>query len=420
MLRDKERKGAMKPGEYRKVALAFASFFLLLFGYYILRPVRDEMGVQTGVENLQWLFTGTFLFTLLIVPIFGWAVKRIPRAYLLPAVYGFLIANLLGFMLAFSAGITKFSAGAFFIWLSVFNLFVVSLFWSKVSDSFSTGESHRLYGYIAAGGTVGALAGPALTAYLARHVSSAYLLGIAAVALAGSSACMVILGRLHTAGTPTSPGSPDGRPIGGSLWAGIPLTLKNPYLRGIALLIICYSAVSTVLYVEVADMARDLYPDSGERTRFFATLDLSTNSLALAVQVLGTRKIVISKGLRFTLALVPGIVFAGLALTGFLRRFPFLAVVQVIHRAGNYSLMRPGREMIFTTVDPEGRYKAKSFIDTTVYRANDAASSWIVSALRAGGLNAIFFAGLPAAALWFFTGYRLGGRHDGDGRPGER
>ena len=159
-------------------------------------------------------------------------------------------------------------------------------------------------------------------------------------------------------------------------------------------------------------MARELYPDSGERTRFFATLDLSTIGLALAMQVLGTRKIVLSKGLRIALSSVPCIVFAGMALTGFLWRVPFLAVVQVFHRAGDYALMRPGREMIYTTVDAESRYMAKNFIDTTVYRANDAASSWIVSAFRSGGLDAILIAGLPAAALWIFTGYRLGGRHD--------
>jgi len=398
----------LRPGELSSVALAFGGFFLLLCSYYILRPVRDTMGVQTGVEHLHWLFTGTFVFTLVTVPLFGAVVKRVRRARLLPAVYGFVIANLLGFAAAFAAGAGTAAAAAFFIWLSVFNLFVVSLFWSKVSDSFSTEQSHRLYGYIAAGGTVGALAGPALTAALARHVDTAVLLLCSAALLAAAALCLSGLRR----GAPRAGDEAAARPIGGAILAGVSLTLKLPNLRAIALLVICYSAVSTVLYVELADAVGRRYADSGVRTAFFAGIDLTVNALTLTLQLLGTRRIVQRSGLRAALSLVPALVLTGLTLLTAWRGALPLAAVQTLHRAGDYALMRPGREMIYTTVNAESRYKAKNFIDTAVYRANDAASAWLVALLRGAGLDAVALLGLPAALLWLLTGFRVGRRHD--------
>ncbi|HEU5170604.1 MAG TPA: MFS transporter [Gemmatimonadales bacterium] len=403
----------LRAGELKRVALAFAAFFLLLCSYYILRPVRDEMAVRTGVDRLQWLFSGTFVFTLLTVPVFGWVVKRVPRAYLVPLVYGFVIANLVAFYTVFAAGITAVSAAGFFIWLSVFNLLVVSLFWSNVSDSFSTEESHRVYGYIAAGGTGGAITGPAVTAVLARQVSTAYLLALSAVLLTAAATCMVLLRRADPARAQAA-----ARPIGGSILAGIPLTLKHASLRGVALLVIWYTAVSTVLYVELVDLVGRTFPDSGGRTAFFATLDLSVNGLALAMQVLGTRQIVQRYGLRTALSVVPLVVLSGLAGLGVWRTAVLLAMVQVVHRAGEFSLTRPGREMIYTTVDPESRYKAKNFIDTTVYRGNDVASTWLIAAIRSAGLDAVALAGIPAALAWLVTGFRVGRRHDRDERDG--
>ncbi len=394
-------------GELTRVGLAFAAFFLLLCSYYMLRPVRDEMGVQTGVDRLQWLFSGTFGFTLLTVPAFGWVVKRVPRTLLLPVVYGFVVTNLLAFYAVFAPGVTPVTAAAFFIWLSAFNLIVVSLFWSNVSDAFTTEQSHRLYGYIAAGGTAGALAGPALTALLARQMSSAHLLALSAVLLAAAAACMVLLRRAH----PAEPAAA-ARPIGGSILAGVPLTLKLPSLRGVALLVICYTAVHTVLYVEMADLAQRTYPDSGERTAFFASLDLAVNGLALAIQLLLTRPIVQRFGLAAALAVAPLVVLAGLAAAGIWRTAILLAGTQIANRAGEFSLVRPGREMIYTTVDPESRYKAKNFIDTVVYRGNDAVMAWLVSTVRSAGLDAVVLAGIPIALAYVATGFRVGRRHD--------
>ncbi|HZW12907.1 MAG TPA: MFS transporter [Noviherbaspirillum sp.] len=398
------------PGELRRVALAFSAFFLILCAYYILRPVRDEMAVQYGAHRLQWLFSATFIFTLAVVPAFGWVVRKMPRAYVLPVLYGFLVLNLVGFHFLFAYASGPRSAAAFFVWLSVFNLFVVSLFWSTLGDCFSTAESHRLYGYVAAGGTAGALAGPAITATLARHVDSASLLLLSAVLLALAAAFVVALRRCKLVD-----GQAHVRPLGGSIVAGIPLTARVKDLRGITLLVLCYTTVSTVLYIELVNQVGQAFSTSGERTRFFASVDLAVNTVALTLQLLGTRKLVGHFGLRVALSAVPALMIAGLsALTALttLRGAIAFASVQTLHRAGEYALGKPGREMIYTTVDVESRYKAKNFIDTAVYRAGDAASSWVIAAVRGAGLDAVALVGLPVALLWLVTGFRLGGRHD--------
>lgn len=396
-------------GEERlRVILAAIAFFLLLCSYYVLRPVRDDMAVQTGSDKLQWLFSGTLLFTLMIVPVFGWVVRRVPHARIVPAVYGFLILNLIGFQAAFAGGVTTALAATFFIWLSVFNLFVVSLFWSRMSDLFSTEASHRVYGFIAAGGTAGALTGPALTALLAPRISTVALLSLATILLAAAGACIVLAGR---AGRPSSENRPS-RPVGGAILAGVPLTLSHPSLRGITALIVCYTAVSTVLYIELVELAGTQYADSGERKAFFAIIDLAVNALALTLQMLGTRRIVQRLGLRKALSIVPLMMLAGLAALGAWRTAIALATVQTLHRAGEYAINRPGREMIYTTVGAESRYKAKSFIDTAVYRASDAASAWLIAAVRGAGLDAVAVVGIPAALLWLVAGFKTGGRHD--------
>jgi AAA family ATP:ADP antiporter len=396
-----------RPGEFPRVALGFGAFFLLLSGYYILRPVREEMAVQTGASRIQWLFTLTFVLTLIVIPMFGWVVKRTPRRWLLPIVYGFFISNLLVFFVLFQQGITLPVAVAFFSWLSVFNLFVVSLFWSNTSDIFSTEQSHRLYGYISAGGTAGAITGPAITALIAEHVPTSTLLGISAVLLTLAAVAMMVMRRGARAQERA-----EERPIGGSILAGIRLAWQVVSLRGIAILIICYTTVSAVFYIEQADIAGQTFADSGERTAFFATIDLAVNALALITQIAGTRRVVQHFGLRVTLSVVPLVVGIGLLALGAWRSAFLLAIVQIVHRAGEFSLTRPGREMIYTTVDAESRYKAKNFIDTTIYRANDVVSSWLVSLARGAGLTAALVVGVPAAVAWLAAAYKIGRRHD--------
>jgi ATP:ADP antiporter, AAA family len=295
----------------------------------------------------------------------------------------------------------------------VINLFAIALFWSNTSDCFSTAESHRLYGFIAAGGTIGALAGPALTVLVARHVSTSALMAISAILLAAAALIMMALRRARPAELASV-----AQPIGGSILAGVFLTLRTPSLRGLALLVICYTTISTVLYLDWVDVVKGLYPDAGERTALFASFDLTVNCVALILQVLGTRQVVQRYGLRTALTLGSMLVLAGLLVLGAWNSFVLLAIVQLINRASDYSLNRPGREMIYTTVDPESRYKAKNFIDTTVYRANDAASSWLITAVTEAGLSSIYLVAVPAVLLLIVTGFRLGRRHDqGDVPP---
>jgi ATP:ADP antiporter, AAA family len=398
--------GVFLPGEAPRVAFAFATFFLILCSYYILRPVRDEMAVRFGADKLQWLFSATFVFTLLIVPVFGWAVRSLPRHRVLPLVYGFLVINLLLFQAAFTAGGTPALAAVFFVWLSVFNLFVVSLFWSRMGDCFSTPESHRLYGYIAAGGTCGALAGPAATAILARHLSTAHLLTLSAALLVLAIICVLAVPQRR------SPNTPEPKPVGKSIFAGIPLVMKRPDLRGLGLLVLCYTTVSTVIYIEMVRLVGLGIADAGERTSFFARVDLFVNASALMLQLLGTRKLVSRYGLRVALPLVPLLMTLAIGILGTWRGLLGVAAVQMLHRSGEYAIGKPGREMIYTTVDAEGRYKAKNFIDTAVYRAGDAGSAWLITGLRNLGLDALLFAGLPALLLWVVNAFWLGERHD--------
>lgn len=393
--------------ELRQTILGAAGFFLVLCSYYILRPVRDEMAVQFGADRIQWLFSATFAFTLMIVPVFGWAVRNIARQRVLVCVYSFLVLNLLFFMVAFALWPGVALATAFFVWLSSFNLFVVSLFWSRLGDVFSKEQSYRRYGVIAAGGTAGAIAGPALTAAIATHVSSAGLVGFSSVLLTLATVCLGVM----RSGKPETDLSAS-RPIGGRIIAGVLLTIRHPGLRSLALLIICYTMVSTVLYVELVDLAAREFQDSGERKAFFAKIDLTVNVAALTLQVLGTRALVQRAGLRTALTVMPVLLLLGSSLLGAGRTVFAVAGLQAVHRAGEYAFNRPGREMIYTTVDPESRYKAKSFIDTVVYRGSDAGSAWIIAALRSAGADAMVFAAVPAALAWILIAWFLGKRHD--------
>jgi len=397
------------PAEFGAALWAFAYFFALLSSYYILRPVRDEMGILGGVENLQWLFTGTFLAMLAAVPLYGAAVRRFPRRRLLPVVYYFFIANLLAFFALFHSCLGEaWLARVFFIWVSVFNLFVVSVFWSFMADLFSNAQARRLFGFVAAGGSAGAIAGPAVTALLAGSVGTVNLLLISAALLGFAVFC---IHRLLAWRNP-EPGrsAPRGEPLGGSALAGFSLLLRSPYLLGIGLFILLYTTLSTFLYFEQAHIVRGAFAESADRTALFAAIDLAVNTLTIATQLFFTSRLVERLGLPATLALVPAFLvlgFAGLAAAPVLG---MLVAVQVLRRAGNYAVTRPAREMLFTVVGREARYKAKSVIDTVVYRGGDALSGWAFAGLTAAGLglSAIAWIGVPLAAIWLLVGVWLG------------
>jgi AAA family ATP:ADP antiporter len=406
----------VQAGEGAALAWSFAYFFCLLCGYYILRPLRDEMGIQSGVENLPWLFSVTFAAMLAAVPIFGWAAARLPRRRLVPWVYVFFIVNIAVFYALFRSGIATAAVGkAFFVWVSVFNLFVVSVFWSFMADIFTPAQAARLFGVVSAGGTSGALAGPALTAALAAPLGTANLLLLSGAFLALALACVYAL--LRWAG-----GSEAAREvhIGGTTWSGLLEIARSPYLAGIVVYVLLYTVLLGFAYFETARLVAQTYADPAERTALFARVDLAVNVLTLAGQVLVVAKFVEKLGVGAALALLPALALAGFAAIGVAPVLAVLLVFQVVRRAADYAIARPAREMLFTVLGRDAKYKSKNFIDTVVFRGGDAASGWVYAALKALGLGlaGMAAAAIPGVLLWLAVGIFLGRRYAGLARGG--
>lgn len=398
----------VEPGELAPVAWAFIYFFCLLAGYYILRPLRDEMGIQGGVDALAWVFSATFVLMLAVVPLFGWAVRRFSRRGLVIASYGFFIANLLVFFLLMRAEFAPaWTARAFFVWVSVFNLFVISLFWSVMNDVFSQQQALRLFGLIAGGGSLGAVVGPGFTAVLAERLGPVNLLPISCGLLALAVLCALQLMRYSAR---RGGAAANARVRGAGVWAGATHVLRSWYLLGICGFIVLYSTLSTFLYFEQARIVQDAFSDSGQRTQVFAAMDLVTNILTLGLQFFATARLVAWFGLPIALALIPVAVAVGFGALGLAPTLAVLVVFQVARRAGNYAITKPAREMLFSVVSAEDKYKAKNFIDTVVYRGGDAASGWLFTGLAALGLglSALAFAAVPLAAIWAVFGVALG------------
>ena len=411
----------VEPEEIRALLWSFSYFFALLCSYYIVRPMRDEMGIAGGVENLQWLFTGTFFAMLAAVPLYGWIASRYPRKRFLPLVYLFFIANLLLFYALFRSGLTHaWVARAFFIWTSVFNLFIVSVFWSFMADLFSDAQAKRLFGFVAAGGTAGALLGPGLTAALAVPLGPVNLLLLSAGLLGWAVLCIYRLGAWSEdvgSGEVKSKGDSEDATVssrkpglGGGAWAGVRLVAGSPYLLGICLLILLYTTLSTFLYFQQAYIIEDNFADPAKRTMVFAGMDFSANALTIVIQVFFTGRIVKALGLGWSLAVIPLLLGGGFLLLGLAPDLTVLVVVQVVRRAGNYAIMKPAREMLFVVLDQEEKYKAKNVIDTVIYRSGDAVSAWAYAGLQAMGLglSAIAFIAAPVAGIWAFVCYQLG------------
>ena len=371
---------------------SFAYFFLLLASYYVLRPLRDALAVEMGSETLKRLFVVTFAAMILLVPLYGWLASRLPRARLLPVVYGFFVLNLLAFALELHPFV-------FFVWLSVFNLFVVSVFWSFMSDLFEARQAARLYGTIAAGGSCGAIAGPLVAAWIPESRS---LLVAAAALLAGTIVCIGALARWARK-HPRAAEPAAGAPLGGSILAGARAALSSPFLLAICGYLLCYTALSTALYFQQVEIVRDAVPDPQARTRLFASVDLLVNALTLAVQVLAFSRLAPLLGPAGMLAAVPLLSVAGFLWLGATPTLAALIAFGVTRRVGEFAISKPAREALFTIVPREERYKAKSFIDTVVYRGGDAAAGWLFAGVSA-------FVAAAVAAGWTILALALGAR----------
>ncbi|HUL90961.1 MAG TPA: MFS transporter [Burkholderiales bacterium] len=406
-----------RPDEIGPSLWSFAGFFCLLCGYYVLRPLRDEMGVQGGVENLPWLFSATFAAMLAVAPVFGFAASRLPRRRLVPWAYLFFVANLLVFYALFSVGYAPPAvARAFFVWVSVFNLFVVSLFWSLMTDLFHPEQAARLFGFISAGGSCGALAGPTLTALLAAPLGTANLLLVCCFFLAAALACVRALVRHAEGRDDPYPGADSGDEagsIGGTTWSGLAGILRSPYLLGIVLYVLLYTVLFGFAYLELARLVAATYQDSAQRTALFARVDLAVNVLTLLGQLFIVAKVVEKLGVGVALALLPALGLAGFAAIALMPLLAILIVFQVLRRAADYAIARPAREMLFTALAREVKYKSKNFIDTVVFRGGDTASGWVYAALKGLGLSlaGLAAAAIPGAVLWLVVGLWLGRQH---------
>lgn len=398
-----------EPHELRPVAWAFCYFFFLLCGYYLLRPVRDEMAIQGGVQHLPWMMTGTFLTLLAATPLFGWLSARLSRYTLLLTVYCFFILHLVAFYVLMAERIApEWVARVFFVWLSVFNLFVVAVFWSFMADLFTSEQGARLFGFIAAGGSAGALAGPALAGSLPSLIGIPPLMLLAGFCLLGCLACIHQLDR-GAGDRPHAHEPQEDSPLGGGIWAGVRLTFASPYLLGICGYLFCLTMTATFLYMEQTRVVASLLSDPAERTQLFARIDLAVSVLTLVVQVFGTNRLISRFGLAAGLLAMPIISLVGFAGLGSSQALVLLLAFSVARRVGEYAVSKPTREVLFTVVPREEKYKAKNFIDTAVSRGGDASTGWMVSGIKALGASTamIAWALVPLMLLWGWLGWWL-------------
>jgi AAA family ATP:ADP antiporter len=386
---------AIQRHERFAVAIAFVYFFCVLAAYYVIRPVRDQLSAAVGSTALPIFYAATFAATLLLAPLFGALVARFPRRRFVPFVYVFFIAGMIAFIPLFQwqdAIGARLLGSVFFVWVSVFNLFVVAVFWSFMADLFDPEQAHRLFPVIALGGTLGAIAGPALTRALNALVGVSALLAVSAALLGLAIACILALSRWSRRHPVAGDPARDERVIGGSFLAGAIETFRSPLMRRFALLMLLGDAVGTVIYALLADYSGATYVTRTARIDFSASIDLYANLLQVLLQLGVTRALMVRFGPAPALALdgvVKAVMLAGLALFA----GPWIAAVAVVTRASAYGVFKPAADSLYTRVDAETRYKTKNFIDTAVWRFGDVAVTGSLNLLRAAG------AGVPGLAL---------------------
>jgi len=395
--------------EERSAALwSFAYFFTLLAGYYVLRPLRDEMGIAGGVKNLAWLFTATFLTLIVAQPFYGALVARLPRARFIPVVYHFFAANLVLFwlLLTFHAG-TAMVARVFYVWLAVFSLFAIAVFWSFMADIFTADQGKRLFGFIGAGGTAGALLGPVITIGLSVPFGPVNLLIPAVILLEAAVFCVW---RLELATTTHESRHAEPLRLGGSAFAALPELVRSPYLLGIAAWISLQSFCATILYFQQIHLVAAGIHGAGAQTRIFASIDLAVNLLTLATQIFATGQLLKRFGTGLTAAALPAIYIVGFLAVFAAPTLSVVLVVQVAQRWFHFSVATPARQVFYTVLGREEKYKAKNLIDVVVYRGSDALYGWVYDSLQALGLKigAIALVLVPVAAIWVVVSAALG------------
>ena len=395
------------PQEHAAALWSFAYFFTLLAGYYVLRPLRDEMGIVGGVRNLPWMFTATFVTLLVAQPFYGALVAKLPRARFIPIVYHFFVANLALFWLLLTLQVdTAMVARVFYVWVAVFSLFVIAVFWSFMADLFTPDQGKRLFGFIGAGGTAGALLGPVITIWLSVPLGPVNLLIAAMILIEAAVFCV---GRLERAATVQERGRADQR-LGGNAFAAVSELIRSPYLLGIAAWITLMSFCATILYFEQIHMVAAEVRGAGAQTRIFALIDLAVNLLTLATQIFATGQLLKRFGTGVTAAALPAIYVVGFLAVFLVPTLAVVLVVQVIQRWMHFAVANPARQVFYTVLEREEKYKAKNLIDVVIYRGSDALYGWVFDTLQTLGLKlgSIALVAAPVSAVWLILSMALG------------
>ncbi|MGD0333469.1 MAG: MFS transporter [Xanthobacteraceae bacterium] len=400
------------PQERAAALWSFAYFFMLLAGYYVLRPLRDQMGIAGGVRNLPWLFTATFVTLIVAQPLYGALVAKLPRARFIPIVYHFFVANIALFWLLLTLGIAPvIVARVFFVWVSVFNLFAVAVFWSFMADLFTAEQGKRLFGFIGAGGTAGGLLGPVITIGLSVPLGPVNLLIAAAVLLELAVFCVYRLERAAAVQAGAQGGAhAEPRRLGGSAFAALPELIRSPYLIGVGAWVSLLSFCATIVYFEQAHIISATVHGAGAQTRIFASIDLAVGLLSLATQIFATGQVLKRFGTGAAAGALPGVYVIGFAALFLAPTLAVVVTLQVVQRWMNFAIANPARQVFFTVLAREEKYKAKNLIDVVIYRGSDALYGWVFDSLQALGLKlgAIALVMLPVAAGWLILSATLG------------
>jgi AAA family ATP:ADP antiporter len=403
----------VRADEVRALWLGFLFFFVVLAGYYVIRPIRDNIGAQQ-FENLWWMFSVVLVTMIVANALFSMIVARMSRRRFIPIAYRFFILNLIIFFVLMQympPGKQPWVDGCFFVWVSVFNLFATAVFWGFMTDLFTTEQGKRLFGFIAVGGSLGGILGPIITASLVHYVSTGLLLLICAAMLevAAQSVRFFPAESRQENARPNDEAGTAEKPIGGKFWDGVTHICKSPYLSGLFLFIFLYTFTSTWTYFQQSELTRSGFIDKAARTAFFAKLDLSVNTLTLVLQVFVTGRLMKFLGVTVTLLFMPVLSLFGFAAIALAPVLPVLAAFQIARRASTFAFMRPAREVLFTVLRREDKYKAKSFIDTFGYRCGDQFGVSYSGLKALGfGLSAISYIAIPIVAGWCVLGAWLG------------
>jgi len=408
-----------KRHEFVAVAWSFAYFFCVLSSYYIIRPVREEMAVGGGPDTIPYLFIGTFVTMIFATSVFGWVASRYPRRTFLPWVYLFFISNILIFWFVFSQARDSgedyvWLGRVFFVWLSVFNLFVVSVFWSFMADIYTREQGRRLFGLITSGGSVGALIGGVITSSLVTHIGFQNLLPISAAVLLVAIFC---IGRLkdwvhHEHEDEIEETVESDRPLGGNPLAGITHLFSSSYFLGIALMSLIASLLGTALYMFRAELIGVAILDPDARILFFSNMNIAANALALLAQMFLVKQVVTRFGIGRSLFLFPLASIIGFAILALDPTLMAVAVLDVVRRGLGFGFAKPSTDMLYSVVTPEEKYKTKNAIDTAIYRGGDVVGTWSIKFMSALGMTGISIVMLPFAiisaivALWLGRDYK--------------